>query len=363
MALAVGLAIGFALPLPEPGSASASAPAHAIATRWSTPIASGPYAIASDGEGSIVTTNLGAVVALDRTGHRVWQLTITTNPPAPAIDGDAVVLGGDGRLWGVERSTGSERWTRAFDDQAERVVAAGGTAVVKGLEGDVEVLDTATGTTRWRFDGPGAVQGEPVVDASTGSVLLVARAEVGPVLHVFDAVTGAQRWERQLDWFVATPVVSEGRVFVAEGDGHFHAVVIAVDLESGERRWASQVRASFEPGIVPAADDRVLVVIDHYGHLTALDPADGAYRWERDLDETVLDTRVVLTERRLTVSTAAKDVAVLDRFTGRVVSRRSALQVDGWAVDLRAAAFAGRDHVVAAIRLGVHPRVEVWRVA
>lgn len=361
LALAIGLAIGFAVPFPT--SAQPTTRPHAVATRWSTPIASGPFAIAADGRGSIVTTNLGDVVALGRGGRRVWHLGITPNPPAPAIDGDGVVLGGEGHLWGVERSRGSVRWSRPLDGTAFSVVAAGGTTVVTKLSGGIEVVDSATGATRWRFDGPGIVEAEPVVDAGSGSVVLVARAGSGPVLRVFDAVSGAPRWQHEVDWLTAAPVVTDGRVFVAEGDGHFDAVVVALDLLTGERRWISRVRASFESGIVPAADDRTLVVVDHYGHLTALDPDTGTYQWERDLDETVLDTRVLLTEHRITVTTAAKEVATLDRSTGRIVSRRSVQEIDGWAVDLRIAAFAGRDQVVAAIRLGIHPRVELWRIA
>jgi outer membrane protein assembly factor BamB len=358
MALALGLALGFALPVParaDDGLDDSPRP------RWSTPLMSGPNGLAADADGVVVTVGYHQVVALDRRGREVWHASADTGWGAPVIDGDTVVLGGDGSVTGLARVTGVTRWTQPLGAAASRVVASAGTTVVTELAGGVRAFDSSTGLARWTLATAGTLGAEPAIDAPTGSVVLLVCAVGGPTVRVVDALTGVLRWEHPVDWLTAAPVASEGAVFVAEGDGHFRAVVLALDLATGQRRWALQVPASFEPGIVPVVDDRALVVVDHYGHVTAVDPADGQVQWERDLDQPVLVTRLVLTARRLTVSTAAKDVAVLDRGTGRIVRRISAARLGGWAVDVRPAAFAGGDHLVAAIRLGDHPRVELWR--
>ena len=169
---------------------------------------------------------------------------------------------------------------------------------------------------------------------------------------MLDLASGALRWEQEIDYFTAAPVVHAGRVLIAEGDGHFHAVVLSLDVATGELRWGTQVRASFESEIVPAVDDRAFVVVDHYGHVTALDPSDGSVLWERSLDQTVLGTRVALTDRRVTLSTAEWDVFTLDRANGRIVRRTTAARLGGYAVDLTPAPFSRDDGVVVAIRLG-----------
>ena len=69
---------------------------------------------------------------------------------------------------------------------------------------------------------------------------------------------------------------------------------------------------------------------------------------------------MVATDRRALLTTASMDVVVLDRASGRVVSRATAREVGGFAIDARAATFRRGGGVVVAVRLGEHTRVDVW---
>ena len=104
----------------------------------------GPFAIAADGEGSIVTTEprrrrLGP---RSRRSHRVWQIAITTNPPrhrrstATSSSSAARAAYGDRACAPAHHQGPSIERDRDLD-----VVAADGTAVVRTLAGHVEVLD------------------------------------------------------------------------------------------------------------------------------------------------------------------------------------------------------------------------------
>jgi len=358
----LGLIVGLVLPVPPPAGAGTSMPASSSSAseRWSVPVPDGPTALAADTDGVVVATTLGDVLALDRQGRPRWHAQAGTGLAPPVIVGDAVVVADDTSVAVLERGDGRQRWLQRARDPSYRVAAGAGVAVVVDRSDSVRAYDLATGEPRWALTPPGAVFHAPVVDDRTGSVVLVVPAVPEPVVRVVDAATGATRWERPVDRFTAVPVVAEGSVFVAEGDGRHHAVVVALDLLTGARAWATQVPASFESGITPAADARELVVVDHYGTVTALDPASGRVRWERALRSTVLQTRVVLTDRRVVLTTEDLDVVVLDRANGRVVRRVTADELEGWAVDARFAPFGARPGLAVAIRLGARERVELW---
>jgi outer membrane protein assembly factor BamB len=357
LAVAVGLAVGFAVPLP------ARAAEHAAPrARWSVPLPNGPLAVVADEAGLVATTNLGDVVAIDPDGHREWRTEVGTQPAAPALAEESVVVGDEHAVRVLDRGTGVTRWRQAVAVPVHHVAAGAGVAVVVDLEGWLRALDIGTGALRWELPAARPFHHEPVVDAASATLLLVIRGADGNALRAIDVTTGTVRWERPVDAFTAVPLVADDRVYVAEGNGAWAAVVLSLDLRTGERAWTSQMPASFESGIVPAADDRFVFVVDHYGTVTALDRSSGHVRWQRPLDVTVLATRIVPTTRHAVLTTAEMEVVVLDRANGRVVRRVAVETMEGWAVDMRRAVFRRRGGVVAAVRLGERERIELWPV-
>ncbi len=355
LAVAVGLAVGFAVPLP------ARAAEHAAPrARWSVPLRNGPLAVVADARGAIANTNLGDVVALDPDGRRVWRAEVAVAPVAPALADGAVVVGDHAGVRVLERGSGDTRWMLAAAEPVHHVAAGAGMAVVAERDGRLRALDVATGALRWELAPAFHFAHAPVVDAATATLLLVVHDATGNTLRALDVTTGTVRWERPVDRYTAVPLVADGRVYVAEGNGAWIAVVLSLDLLTGERHWTSQMPASFESGIVNAADDRHVFVVDHYGTVTAIDRASGHVRWQRPLEVTVLATRIVPTKTRLVLTTAEMEVVVLDRANGRVVRRTPVETMEGWAVDVRSAEFRRRGGVVAAVRLGERERIELW---
>ncbi len=148
-------------------------------------------------------------------------------------------------------------------------------------------------------------------------------------MRVLDLDTGALRWEAPTDRFTAAPAVHAGRVVLAIGDGDRHARVEARDLATGEVQWQTPVPASFEEAIEPAVDDHAVAVVDHFGVVTVLDPATGRLRWQRDLADVLVATRVVLTPHRVALTSYAGVLHVLDRRDGRVVQRLGPARLGG----------------------------------
>jgi eukaryotic-like serine/threonine-protein kinase len=267
------------------------------AVRWTVSIPGfGGYPIAVDGED--VYVDGPHLLALDRaSGARRWELMIGNLSDGgysrPAVDGDTVYVGGgDGRVYAVNRATGSTRWSTpvgaaGFSSAGPTVSVAGSLvyAVSKDAEvtafgdatvsGHVRALDSATGEERWsqHVDGLRAFGSGPLV---SGTTVYVASSTLG----AYDAATGVPRWTAPTggtSLFSFTPPVLElGTVYVAGGDGRLHAV----DATSGRTIWTAGVGAPCSededcPPLVavpPAAANGVLYLASGDSRLYAYAP-------------------------------------------------------------------------------------------
>jgi outer membrane protein assembly factor BamB len=88
-----------------------------------------------------------------------------------------------------------------------------------------------------------------------------------------------QRWQRTLEKtaFEATPIISEGTIYLGDLDGTFHALAI----ESGETRWSFKGDAPFTSAAVvsTAPGPQLVVVGDAGGMVRAFNCTTGAVVW------------------------------------------------------------------------------------
>src|SRR5205823_1403019 len=208
---------------------------------------------------------------------------------------DAVVVGGTGAVVALSRTDGTRRWSSATAGAVHSLAVSGDTALAGDDTGTLTAFDLSAGAVRWSVGYPGALWSGARVDRATGAVVATWHQTGTPAVRVFDLATGALRWEAPTAAFTAAPVVHGGRVVLAIGDGDRHARVEARDLATGEVEWRTPVPASFEEAIEPAADDHAVVVVDHFGVVSLLDPATGQLRWQHDLAHALLDTTMALT--------------------------------------------------------------------
>jgi outer membrane protein assembly factor BamB len=140
---------------------------------WSDSVVERPYApVYHDGVVYVVTRVLGVratvplgerighVVALDASnGTVLWRFPIPEAYPynggalsRGAVAGEMFVVGAEnGRVYGLDRATGQQRWVHQGSQPYEAgVVIVGDVAITGNLDGVVEALDAATGTLRWR---------------------------------------------------------------------------------------------------------------------------------------------------------------------------------------------------------------------
>ncbi len=203
---------------------------------------------------------------------------------APTIrEGTVYLANGHQRVHAIDAASGEKRWTAAVDvgsyvtprlDEDDEAVYVGG-------EGHVSRLDAETGERQWTHDLFGQVR-QPVA-VRRGVVYAVTE---GGELYALDEY-GEGYWRVDLPAKCQTPPTLAGRaVFVGTFDGFVHAV----DTTRANLAWSTEV-GGFAKGGIAVADGTVYA--DGGRKLHALDVDSGERRWAFDVRTTGDHTPVV----------------------------------------------------------------------
>jgi len=331
---------------------------------WVTSLPGEPWGIATDRAGAVVVLqgdggHGGDVVGVDTRGRLTWRQHVADVVSFdPAIDDTIVVVPGDAHVTALDRSSGKARWQQTVQDTAVGLTVWNGTVFAADAAGVLRAFDAASGATRWSVSSPDKLDGAPLVD-DAGMVVAVWVSTDGRTVRAIDAATGARRWSVPIAGFAARPALAGGSVFVAEGDGQFHAQVRALDVATGATRWTTIVPASFQSGIHPATDGHDLAIVDHFGLITMLDASTGKVRWQVRLGETIFEAQLALVGRGLVINERFFDVVVLDRGSGRVLARRALHGRGGVPMSMAGAPWAPAPSFLVAWRLADPPLLEL----
>ncbi|WP_394739140.1 PQQ-binding-like beta-propeller repeat protein [Natronococcus roseus] len=214
---------------------------------------------------------------------RRWSGSAPREPSPVAADGTvyAVVPETD-RVVAIDASSGHLEWERTIGDPrssgTNRPVVSEGTVYVSSRPGDLVALDADTGEVRWseqpdpnpdsalnyrNFRPPTATEAGLVVPDREGVALL-------------DPTDGSVLWEYDLDGNATdgSAAVAHGTAFVTDGEESLHAI----DLERGEREWT----ADYSPDVDPVVADGVVYLGYQYAELVAIDADTGERRFAYD---------------------------------------------------------------------------------
>jgi len=222
-------------------------------------------------------------------GHRTPYNEVT------AVAEDIVLVRGGETLYGLSIADGSREWAHALPGPNAAVTVADGTAYVwtgANTQSVIIALRAADGAFRWRYrtDPGGGVPA--VVD---GTLFL----NVDGRLVALPPESGEERWsagpppaspsaaERANDGevdhgFVHSPVVADGRVYVADSAGRLHARSAADGRElwrvTPDERPLTPTGA-YATGSRPAAADGTVYAGFADGRIRAFDAETGAEAW------------------------------------------------------------------------------------
>ena len=261
--------------------------------------------------------------ALDTQGVRVWELDMCSRLgvfPHEASNSDVVPVGD---LLIVSTSNGqNEGHLRVPSPRAPSLIA----------------VNKHSGEVIWRAIGAGAQvlhgQWSSPVAANVNGRMLVLFGGGDGWLRAYDAASGHEVWRfdgnpKDARWLprpgvlsrssiIASPVLADGRVFVAMGQSPGHgngaSLIYAIspngqgDVTGSRLLWTSR-----EVGRVvgtPVVKDGLLYVADLGGTVHCLDAATGVHVWKHEMDEAIWGC-LLLAGDRLYVGTEGGNMAVL----------------------------------------------------
>jgi outer membrane protein assembly factor BamB len=271
-------------------------------------------------ENQLSASNIGSLAPY-------WSRAVNCALRSPVVVAYGFVLLGcrvsglDAGLSAVNESSGTTHWSvvGSVDSQASVAVVNGKVFASAGRRRSVQVFDAKTGTWLWSRPVIGDVIASPVVadgrlfivarsgtlysidahsghttywnrNIGTGLRISAAPAVAGGILYIgadndhllraFDAQSGTPLWAAAVGGALpATPVVGNGKVYVAATDGNLYAF----DARDGSPRWVIPV--GFEAPIderiaqAPALARGVLYMANSQGTLSAIRASDGSTLW------------------------------------------------------------------------------------
>jgi len=232
----------------------------------------------------LVGTPEGMVLAFGHDGKLLWKTPLATEIlSAPQIDGAmAVVRGGDGRIFGLDASSGTVQWTYqrqiptlTMRTDAGVVLYHGG--VFAGFPGGrLVAINIENGAVGWEALVAlphGSTELERVTDVASPPVIddqqICAVAFQGRVA-CFDLLRGTQQWGQEIS-SVAGLTVAGNDLYVSDEK----STVVAFDKVTGESEW-KQDKLYGRQITAPTVIGRFLAVGDYQGYVHFLERKDGA---------------------------------------------------------------------------------------
>jgi outer membrane protein assembly factor BamB len=210
-------------------------------------------------------------------GTELWSTPVTADSPAveaTAILGDpqTLVIGeGDGRVRGVDRPSGAERWTADTTRRGERLaVTPGGLVLMVDRGRRYTAIDVRSGTLAWSADRL-IVSPERLLVGTTEAVSVTADRQITGI----GLAEGASLWEARLAPVGEVEVVGD-RTVLSDGDGRLVGVRTA-DREVTWETWLPHVGRDV---LIPAEEGLVRATTSR-ASFTLYDPATGTVRWSQ----------------------------------------------------------------------------------
>jgi len=177
---------------------------------------------------------------------------------------------GDGSVYALNVEDGSLAWSFETEDRiwAEPLVKDN-TVYVASLDDHLYALSLEDGSERWQLETRGALAATPKL--VNGNIWI---GDFGDRIYEVDPQTGDVIWtfDGGIDWFWATPTVTEELIYFSDVRGN----VFAFDIDSHEVLWEQRVEDVIRGQSVLSSDGSVLLVPGHErGLIYALDTETG----------------------------------------------------------------------------------------
>jgi outer membrane protein assembly factor BamB len=294
-------------------------------------------------DGLAITAGPDALYGVDlSSGEQRWSEP-RDGPPAPpaiATDGDrTLVLFTDGRdaesavLRAIDLQTQEDAWDAPATLGAVSrtgVTVDGELAFLADGDGTVYAVDVATGTESWTAELAGEPKGPlPVAGGKVFAVPLDPDfSALAASVVALEESSGDVAWTYEIQppsSFASLPAVGQGWVVVVSPSSIPNAGELrALSTGDGSVAWSSRLSGYVSPWSAPAiASDAVYAVDFLGGGLHSFDPAAASQIWQFQFNERVLRSSPVALAGHVLVGLSDGSLGAVDRTTGRLVWRSS----------------------------------------
>ena len=202
-----------------------------------------------------------------------------------AAIGDGVVYApsNDGKLYAIDNS-GSLLWEFKTGHYLWAQPQVAGDRVLVGSMDHFIYAISLEGEELWSAEMAGAVGNSPVLNED-GSLVFVG--SLGGDMIAFDTLSGDRLWTLEAEASVwGTPILVDGILKFSDSTGNIYAV----DAESGENIWQTEILGNVVGGLTAIPDGFVLAT--EAGVVKAFNQ-DGSPKWEATLDGEIFQAPVV----------------------------------------------------------------------
>lgn len=264
-------------------------------------------AIDPESERIIASTRDGVVHCLaPGDGHEVWSINThgRTFAGATVFEGVAFIPGGDGVLRAVRVSNGDVLWEyKASEELVTAPVIFGEKVIIASQTEGVFAVDRNTGKWIWQYrrDPPNgfSIRGTATPVVSDGQVFMGFADGSLVALGLED---GVARWERRLTTSGGTQFLDVDTTVAVDGRGHVFAAsikdgVFGLDAKTGDIEWNTA-----RPGITAVLLSGSTLFLSGDGYLSAMETRKGRLVWSLDLSDRTSKGRIGNAGRTLTLS-------------------------------------------------------------
>ncbi|MCO6382568.1 PQQ-binding-like beta-propeller repeat protein [Oceanicola sp. 502str15] len=249
------------------------------------PVASGGRIFTMDSRAQVSAVSTGGAVLWSTDITPARDRTQDASGGGLAVSGNTLyVASGYGQLLALDVATGGLRWRQQFDGPVQGTpTVEGGTVYVVSRDSRAFAVDASNGRLKWEMPGtptPSVMVGGagPALTGNSvifpfGSSEVIAALKLSGVRTWGEIVAGERRGRAYTGYTDVTgdPVVVGNTVYAGTQSGR----TVALDVNTGERRWTAQDGA-YSP-VFPAGDSVFLV--SDASQLVRLSAATGETIW------------------------------------------------------------------------------------
>jgi pyrimidine-specific ribonucleoside hydrolase len=230
----------------------------------------------------------GAYYALDRhSGEETWSLAFERYATSyvPIEDSVGYIATTANRLHAVELATGDEKWSYAPDAGIGAPVVKGDLIYVWVGNGELHALDKTSGLKLWEYktqtEFDADLQYDPGIEFAEGNVYF---AGLSRRLAALNAETGEVNWVADTnERLLLDPSIVQNNVCVINPDGQ----LIAFDLETGKEEWRLDYDLHESGRLIVDEKAGVVMVVASANTLVAVDAQNGKEKWQFTADASI----------------------------------------------------------------------------